>query len=173
MRNKKLNSSQHKIGSDPTKTTAIGLIRYAQDFFNCALAADETIGIQEGYEIIAPIPVLYLIAHSIELCLKAYLIHKNVPLHDLKKYGHDLKKSLQKAKELGLYSHIQLNKIELGALCALNDLYSTKQLNYIITGSKQFPIFGHLQSTCENLLNTICPLVGFQKIFYNNQSIIQ
>src|SRR5437868_6800334 len=91
-----------RMHDDPERTTPVGLARYARAFFDCALAADDKVGHRPGFEIIAPIPVMYLVGHSIELCLKSYLTFRGVPLSDLrtKKYGHDLLKCLKKSKEL-------------------------------------------------------------------------
>lgn len=91
-----------KIHNDPKRTTSKGLARYACDFFEAALAVDDKLGLKLGNEIIAPIPVLYLSAQSIELGLKSFLVFKGVPLDDLpkRKLGHDLIKCLKKADEL-------------------------------------------------------------------------
>lgn len=147
--------------SDEIKTTPIGLANYAEEFFDCALISDEHLGQKLGYEIIAPIPVMYLASHSIELCLKAYLLYKAVPLSELKKrdYGHDLIKCLKKANKLGLGDHVNLDDSELNALTLLNNLYLRKELNYIVTGEKEFPVFGFIQSICTKLIDYICPLV--------------
>mgnify|MGYP001619690979 CR=1 FL=1 len=150
---------------DPKRTTSIGLARYAREFFDCALAADDKVGHRPGFEIIArAIPVMYLVGHSIELCLKSYLIFRGVPLSDLKtkKYGHDLVKCLKKAKELGLNTYVELDDGEHDALTVLNELYATKQLNYIVTGTKRFPVFGPIQTLSTKLLDAICPLVGYR-----------
>lgn len=149
---------------DPGRTTAVGLARYAREFFAAALTADDKLGTKPGYEIVAPVPVLYLVGHSIELCLKSYLVFHGVPLKDLKtkKFGHDLEKSLKKAKELGLNNHVEFEDGELHALRVLNELYSTKQLNYIVTGFKQFPVFGVIESFCRKLLDAVCPAVGYR-----------
>lgn len=149
---------------DPERTTPVGLARYAREFFDCALAADDKVGHRPGFEIIAPIPVMYLVGHSIELCLKSYLAFRGVPLRDFrsKKYGHNLMKCLKKAKELGLNEHVTLDDGEQRALAVLNELYSTKQLNYIVTGAKEFPVFGPIQTVNAKLLDAICPLVGYR-----------
>jgi hypothetical protein len=67
----------------------------------------------------------------------------------------------KKAKELGLNAHVRLDDGEQQALAVLNELYSTKQLNYIVTGAKEFPVFGPIQSVNVKLLDAICPLVGY------------
>jgi hypothetical protein len=101
---------------NPQRTTPIGLARYSREFFDCALAADEEEGQKPGFEIIAPIPIMYLLGHSIELILKAFLAYHGVPLRDLrKKYGHDLEKCFKKAKELGLNNYIFLDEVEVEA----------------------------------------------------------
>ena len=149
---------------DPQRTTPVGLARYARDFFDYALAADAKVGERPGFEIIAPVPVMYLVGHSIELCLKSYLAFHGVSLKKFrsKKYGHDLERCYKKAKELGLNAHVTLNDGELHAFAVLNDLYSTKQLNYIVTGAKQFPVFGPIETVCRKLLDGICPVVGYK-----------
>ena len=153
-----------KRHNDPNKTNPIGLARYSREFYDTAIAADRDIGMRPGFEIIAPIPVMYLIGHSIELGLKSYLLYMGISLDDLpqKKYGHNLIKSFDKAKELGLLKIVNFDTVEIEGLKVLNELYSTKQLNYIITGSKTFPVFGPIQSFCRKLLNGVCPYVGYK-----------
>ncbi len=51
----------------------MGVLRYASEYLQATLAADEKMGSKKGYEIIAPIPVLFLVGQSIELSLKAFL----------------------------------------------------------------------------------------------------
>jgi hypothetical protein len=154
----------NRIHKDPERTKPVGLARYAREFHEAAMGADCTLGMKPGYEIIAPIPVLYLIGHSMELSLKAFLMHKGVTLDDLPKhFGHDLGKCFEKAIELGLLRAITFDKHELEAFSVLNDLYSTKQLEYIVTGAKTFPAFGHLQSMSQKLLDVVGPMIGFSR----------
>lgn len=149
---------------DPARTKPIGLARYAAEFHEAAMGADKTLGQKPGFEIIAPIPVLYLIGHSMELSLKAFLLHNGVELGELRKhFGHDLHKCFKKAKELGLLGAVSFDEHELGAFSILNELYSTKQLEYIVTGAKRFPIFGHLQSMSSKLLATVGSMVGYAR----------
>jgi hypothetical protein len=145
----------------PGATTPIGLARYAKEFLEAALAADDKMGNKKGHEIFAPIPVMYLVAHSIELSLKSYLLHKGVTLEKLKQIGHDLEKCYRKAKELGLDSHIKLNSDDESVLSVLSKLHSKKQLNYIVTGEKEFPVFGPLEVLNKKLTESIGPLVGY------------
>ena len=153
-----------KRHTDPIRTTPIGMARYARDFFDTAMAADEDVGMRPGYEIIAPVPVMYLVGHAIELGLKSYLLHHGVTLDELpkRKYGHNLEKCFKKAKELGLSQIVSFEDGEVEGMRVLNELYCTKQLNYIESGAKQFPVFGLIQGFCTKLLNGVGPHVGYK-----------
>jgi len=151
--------------NDPLRTTPLGMIRYAHEFMEAALAVDEKMGSKPGFEIVAPIPALYLLGHSIELSLKAYLLSQGVNLRQVRNLNHDLHACMRKAKELGLLSHVQFTGLEEGALEILNGLYSTKQLEYIVTGAKQFPLFGLVELFSARLFNAVADIVGFKKRF--------
>ena len=148
---------------DPSRTTPLGMIRYAHEFMEAALAVDEKIGNKAGFEIVAPLPVLYLVGHSIELSLKSYLLSQGVTLRELRHFGHNLHASFRKAKELGLLSHVHFTVPEEGAFEILDGLYSTKQLEYIVTGAKQFPMFGLVEVFSAKLFNAVSIVVGFNK----------
>jgi hypothetical protein len=151
-----------KTKNDPTKTTSVGLVRYAQEFFDAAIAADDVLGMRSGYEIIAPIPVMYLVGHSIELSLKAYLLFMGVSLDDLKnKYRHNLVKCYEEAQKYKLNDVILLTESDYKVLEVLNVLYSSKQLNYCEIGLKEFPVFGPLQELSTKLLQSIGSKVGY------------
>ena len=150
------------IHEDPERTTPIGMARYAVDFFKAALATDDKLGTKKGYEIIAPVPVMFLAGQSIELILKAYLLHRGVSLRHIRtKFGHGLHKSLRKAKELGLNKIVELTAEDLSTIEILDELYSSKQLQYIVTGGKTFPVFGPLERATRKLLLSVGPEVGF------------
>lgn len=151
--------------NDPQKTTPLGMIRYAHEFMEAALAVDEKIGAKPGFEIVAPIPALYLLGHSIELSLKAYLLSREVNLRQVRALGHDLHACLRKAKELGLLNYVEFRSQEEGAFEILNGLYSTKQLEYIVTGAKKFPVFGPLELFSARLFNAVAGIVGFNQRF--------
>ena len=140
------------------------MARYASDFLRASLAADDGTGKGREYDFIAPIPVMYLAGHSIELALKAFLLHNGVTLQQLrKKFGHDLGRCFRKAKELGLLSYVKFEDTEVGAFQVLDSLYSTKQLEYIVTGAKEFPMFGPIESFARKLNGAVAPLVGYAR----------
>jgi len=72
---------------------------------------------------------------------------------------------LRKAKELELLTIVQFTDQEQGALELLNALYSTKQLEYIVAGAKQFPVFGLVETFSVRLFNAVAADVGFNKRF--------
>ena len=49
------------LHEDPTRTTSIGMARYAAEFMEAALAADGKMGNKPGHEVVAPIPVMFLV----------------------------------------------------------------------------------------------------------------
>lgn len=148
---------------DPSRTTPRGLARYAADFMEAALATDAKMGSRSGFEIVAPIPVMFLTGQAIELILKAFLLQKGLSLRQLRHdYGHDLKRALRKAKELGLSSIVDISEEEQSVLELLDTLYSSKQLQYIVTGAKTFPVFGPLAAVAMKLIYAISPTVGYE-----------
>lgn len=152
-----------RMHEDPERTTPLGLIRYSDEFFQAALDVDAGMGREDGFEVHAPIPVLHLAAHSIELALKAYLVHRGVTLRKVRsKFGHDINKCLRKAEQLGLLTHVEFSHGEMEAISFLSELHLTRQLEYIVTGSKVFPIFGPVSTFTDKLIHAVAPLVGYR-----------
>lgn len=146
-------------------TAPIGYARYSNEFFRAALMIDDKMGNEEGYETHAPVPVMYMIGHSIELSLKSYLLHTGTKEDQLRnEYGHDLIKAFDAANNAGLSKLIDYEDIELEVLSFLNKLYQSKQLNYISVGPKQFPVFGPLQSLGEKILTSVSNEVGWRYV---------
>lgn len=147
-----MSSKPSKSFTDPSRTRPIGMLRYAIEFYAAAIASDDAIGDSRGYEITAPTPVNYLIGHSIELGLKAYLLQKGVGLDRIHKIGHRLRVAYDEAREHGLDDQFGPESVDVPVLDALDALYSDKQFEYIETGPKTFPVFGPLQHFARELL---------------------
>ena len=146
---------------DPHRTTPIGLARYSAEFLEAALAADDKMGRKPGFDIVAPVPVMFLVGQSIELSLKSFLLFKGESLRRLRThYGHDLHRALRKAKEYGLLRDVPLSDDDVNIIELLDDLYSTKQLQYIVSGATTFPVFGPLESAAKRLSEGISRVVG-------------
>ena len=144
------------------RTTPIGLARYAREYFDAALAADDVIGRRKGYETSAPPPVMFLVAHSIELALKAYLLDCGLTLEKVTSIGHNLITCWSEADKRDLGQHVSLTGVDFEVLNLINTLHVSTELRYIRAGYKEVPAFGPLQTLAEKLLNTICPLVGYR-----------
>ncbi len=134
------------------KSTPHGLVTYAREFRDAALAADDKLGHRPGFEEAAPIPVMYLIGHSIELSLKAVLCHHGLDDRQLRMIGHDLHKAMRKCKEIGFRPALEADREEQEVLEILNVLYKSKQLNYSEVGMKEYPVFGYLETLSKKLL---------------------
>jgi hypothetical protein len=107
---------------------------------------------------------MFLVGQAIELAMKAYLLAKGISLRQLRRdYGHELHRSLRKAKESGLASVVSLSADEEQVVELLDSLYSTKQLQYIVTGAKTFPVFGPLESVTRKLVYAIGPAAGYAR----------
>ena len=144
-------------------TAPIGYARYSNEFYRAAMAADDAVGEDTGFEIAAPVPVLYLIGHSIELALKSFLLFRGVSEGELRKlYGHDLQAAYDDAVKNGLHEIYAPDESEIEVLALLNALYRSKELNYIATGYKEFPVFGPLQTLSKNLMVGVSKAVGWR-----------
>jgi hypothetical protein len=148
--------------SSTSNTPPAGLARYARDYFDAAIAADDVLGIRPGYEIVAPAPVMFLVAHSIELALKAYIMFTGKSLDDIKKLSHKLIDCWEAAKKENIEALVTLSDNEIEVLNLINDLHVSTELRYIKTGFKNFPVFGPLHQLAKKLLDAICPRVGYK-----------
>jgi hypothetical protein len=129
-----------KSFTDPARTTPVGMLRYAIEFYAAAIATDAAIGDIDGYEITAPTPVNYLMEHAIELGLKAYLLQQGVGLDRIHKIGHRLRVAYDDARRYGLDEQFPPEAVDICVLDALDALYSDEQFEYIETGPKTFPV---------------------------------
>lgn len=141
------------------------MLRYAIEFYAAAIATDDAIGDMSGHEVIAPISVNYLIGHSIELALKAYLLQNGGDLALIKKIGHQLRDGYREAQMRGLDAHFAPPDSGLSALEVLDVLYSAKQFEYIETGAKEFPVFGPLQEFARQLLLGVAKAIPHGALF--------
>jgi hypothetical protein len=134
------------------QTNSMGLWTHANEFYqaSCILVQPENEGLLH--------PSYYLVSHSIELALKAFLRGNGVSLEDLKnqrKFGHDLEKVFNKCIQLGLESFLPITEKDKFAIITINDYYKTKELEYIVTGFKRYPKMELLTSFNARLLDSI------------------
>jgi hypothetical protein len=145
-----------------SRTTAIGLARYAKLYIESARVVDEVLGAGEEYALISPIPAYFLITHGLELTLKAYLRHQGLSVEQIMEVGHDLKALHNKACELGLNDLYQLTADDSSAFNLLIELNKNHQLRYIQTGFKTFPSWAIVEPFARRLHEAVSPKVGFK-----------
>ena len=148
--------------SSGSRTQPVGLARYAREYYDAGIAADDVLGERPGYEVHPPMPVLFLLAHSIELALKAYLLHIGLSLKQIVALKHDLEACWDECDQNGVTGLVQLTSDDLDLLRLTSSLHMSTELRYIQTGFKRLPVFGPLQELAKKILDPICPYVGYK-----------
>lgn len=145
------------------RTSAVGLARYAFDYLEAALVVDERLGRGTEYSRIAPVPAYFLLSHSIELTLKAYLRHCGITVDKLasRKYGHNLQVCFDQSIELGLGTIFRPFAADANILGTLVQMNAGHQLRYIQTGTKTFTYWRPAESFAVRLHQAVSPHVGF------------
>jgi hypothetical protein len=139
--------------NDEQRTTAFGLWRFAEDYLNAALLVKRPAeSFRDNLEI--SIPAYFLAGHSIELSLKAFLRARGVSVGDLrsKAYGHNLEAILRESRRRKLGLVVSLTKTDIDSVFLLNQVYKPKELEYIVTGYRQFPAYGALVVCAKKLV---------------------
>jgi hypothetical protein len=134
-----------------TETSRPNYYKYlARLNFECAEAADKTIGHLPGYKIAAPPPVMTLCAHSIELSLKAFLLESGAEESDVRALRHDLVTCWEKCKEVAKDG---LPEIDESILAIISDLLISGRLRYGEESKLgRVPVYGPFQQLCRQCL---------------------
>lgn len=115
------------------RTTAAGLWRYGEDYRQAAEVVKQSKGDQ-----FSP-PAMYLIAHSVELSLKAFLRSRGATLNDLMNIGHGLQDLYAEA----MRRHLQWLWPEASTFGVtvrlLDELNKDHAMRYIVNGSGNAP----------------------------------
>ncbi len=114
----------------------MGLWHHAKEFYEAASVVLNAAGAKVS------LPSYYLLGHSIELSLKAFLAARGVPIAELKsrKYGHDLKALLTEARRRKLGLEVKLSAVDVGVIELLNFDYVAKRFEYRETGVYHLPL---------------------------------
>lgn len=122
-----MSSSDEEIVLQPSNVVAHvdghWLRRYAEDFLAAARA------FQAPKNRFSPVRY-YLICHSIELALKAFLFTAGYKKKDRRKLNHDLVKALNAAEGNGLSEYFQITHTERESVEKANKLYPKKEFEY-------------------------------------------
>jgi len=129
------------------RLTSRGLLRYAWDYYRAFEVLYEKFSkVTEMYEV-----KYYLLCHSIELAMKAFLREKGFTRKQLLGLGHDLEKLIRTLYENGVVIDVESMKRTF----SLNDYYKTKQFEYPQTGSKSLPSLDAMKSSTHLLLSMV------------------
>jgi hypothetical protein len=131
------------------RETPLGFWRYASEFTEAAkdLSSRDPDSIS--------VPAYYLVTHGVELSFKAFLRAHGYSVENLKKMGHDLKKLFKAAYKEGLFDVAPCSEEFRAAIDLINPFYKKKELEYIMTGFKQYPEISCLIDGNESLLKNI------------------
>jgi hypothetical protein len=119
------------------RTTPYGMWRYGNDFRQAAIEV-----LMLHHTEILFMPYYFLLGQSIELSLKSFLLASGVSLADLrnpKKFGHDLKILLNKARRRDLKTAVTLEPTHCSVVTILGREYLDKRFQYIKTGRILMP----------------------------------
>ena len=117
-----------------------GTLRYAEDY---RIAAERVIGDCSPLESRLLMPAYNLIAQSIELSLKAYLLsmgHGNRQLRG-PEFGHKLNQLIAEAERLGLNNLVLLDDVDRQVVAELSAHYEMHEFRYIKIGLKRLPFW--------------------------------
>lgn len=132
-----------------TRTTDRGLLRYAWDYYKAFIEILENHPKDtEMYQV-----KFYLLCHSLELVLKAFLKHKGYSRKQLiNNFGHDLEKLL---KELYSKHKLVFDKESAERIFLVNQYYNTKQFEYFQTGCKELVDINKLGNVTKLMLSKV------------------
>jgi len=112
-----------KVDDPVVHVDAYWLWRYAGDF----LAAAEAFTLPESR--FSPVSY-YLLGHSIELSLKAFLFPAGFKSSDRKNLNHDLERALSLAEKHDLGAYVELTSDDRDVIHKTNRLYASKEFEY-------------------------------------------
>lgn len=132
------------MSSEVDRSSPMGLFNFARSYWQSGVLLHHT-----KAPVFHPVaPITLLLAHAIELYLKAFLRAKGMGVSDLKtRFGHDFRALLEEAAAQGL--PISSHDKEIADLLAEQE--SIRRSGYIETGYYQRPSLAALSQTCRNL----------------------
>jgi hypothetical protein len=138
---------------DDSRTTALGLWRFAYDYLKAAQTLDDA-----DPNPWVPSNVTHQCAcQGIELAYKSYMLASGKNLDDLRAVGHSLMKCMDAAIRLGLTAP---SADHHEALEMMDRYYRGHEFRYIVTGMKEYPALGRLLSAGAAVLYDAAPVVA-------------
>lgn len=136
--------SHVKSMSDDDRTTPLGLFNYARSYWQSGVRLHNA-----RAKVTHPdAPVTLILAHAIELYLKAFLRLRGLGIDEVRNsFGHDFKKLVDEAASRGL----DLMDEDMDIAAILTEKEAIRRSRYIETGYYQRPGLAALSRTCQNL----------------------
>lgn len=126
------------------RSSPLGLFNYARSYWQAAVwlhGSAANVAYPDA-------PITLLMAHAIELYLKAYLLLHGVSADEAKHtFGHDFEKLLEAAHDRGLV----LSDKDKAVATLLKEQESIRRSQYVETGHFTQPTVDALSNTCERL----------------------
>ena len=134
--------------SDDDRTTPFGLFNYARSYWQSAVHLHDA-----KVKVTHPdAAITLLLAHAVELYIKAYLRLQGLSAEDLKtSFGHDFRKLVEEGQARGL--HFDDEDKEVAAI--LTEQESIRRSRYIETGSYTRPSLRALSAICKSLDHSV------------------
>lgn len=143
--------------NDPQRANSVGLRTFARHYETVAIDAlaahRERLPEQWRLNAAVPFPIYYSFMHSVELALKAYMVHTGSVLDDLVGIGHDIEAALAVCHERGLDADSEhLTDTMIGNIKQASLYYRQKDFEYIRTGAVQLPHIDGIAEACAAIL---------------------
>ena len=151
------------------RTTSAGLWRFSRDYGVAGSVVAKSANGKFSH------PAYFLFGRSIELALKAFLVARGTSYSKLRgrDYGHDLKVLLREARRRRLGQFVKLSAADIRGIHQLNIEYSSKRLEYIVTGAFSVPNLLGVQLLAAGLVTSLerfCIEATYGKGFAPNNS---
>ena len=142
------------IDDEINEPSSFGTLRYAEYY---RIAAERVIGDCNPLESRLLMPAYHLIAQSIELSLKAYLLSKGLKNSRLRGplLGHNLSNLIAEAENLGLNTLVSLDDLDRQLVSSLSRHYETHELRYIKIGVKELPFWSLISSLAKRFTHEL------------------
>ncbi|PIZ30598.1 MAG: hypothetical protein COY40_04330 [Alphaproteobacteria bacterium CG_4_10_14_0_8_um_filter_53_9] len=130
-------------------STPATLFTFAESYLQAAIRLEA----HQGTPLPSKAPLSFLLAHALELTLKAYLLHKNYPEDRLKNIGHNLEKLAKTCKRAGLPHQTTVD--EEKNLAYLSGQHQNHQTRYADAGGTEQPDHKMMIEMIQRIRHTI------------------
>ena len=135
------------------RTQAVGIMRLAEEFVD---AADSATRAGKTPHKVA----LYLYGHALELMIKAVLVCAGSDEKRLRRLGHDLSSAFRSARRQRGSLSVPLSARDYALIGMLSPYYDAKDLEYLATGFRRYPLPSDLAALSRRLIDHLGPAVN-------------